>query len=170
MKKQDVKYSVISEYYEQHVDDVRAYVRSRIKDADEANDIVQNVFLKLLSSDTIVTANTLASLVYTMARNMIIDYCRHYQYVEEYMRYSSLNDDRVLNEATVYSVKEIYELVENGIATLKESQRKIYRMNLYEGLPVSDISKSLNLKYKTVENKLGIARKEIRKYIGRMLA
>lgn len=171
MKKQEAKYDIISGYYKQHVDDVRLFVESRIKNVDESEDIVQNIFLRLLSSESMLTESTLSSLVYTIARNMIFDYYRHRRSVEEYISYAG-NDDfsRVTPESSVYSVHEVHEILERGIATLKESQRKIYRLNIYDGLPVSDISKTLNMKYKTVESKLGVARKEIRRYLTRMLA
>lgn len=43
-------------------------------------------------------------------------------------------------------------------------------MNIYDDLAVSEISKTLNMNYKSVENKLGSARKVIRKYMSKMLA
>lgn len=170
MKKQETQYNVISEYYAEHVNELRIFVESRIKDHDEAEDVVQNIFLKLLTAGNVLTPNTLASLVYTMARNMIFDYYRHRKSVEEYISFAG-KDSRYSNSAqSVYSATEIHELLERGIATLKESQRHIYRMNVYDGLAVSDISKTLNMNYKTVESKLGLARKEMRHYITRMLA
>lgn len=170
MKKQQTQYNVISEYYAAHVSELRIFVSSRIKATDEAEDIVQNIFLKLLTANDIITPNTLVSLVYTMARNMIYDYYRHRRAVEEYISFAG-KESRYSNSVhSVYSATEIYEVLERGIATLKESQRHIYRMNVYDGLAVSDISKALNIKYKTVESKLGLARKEMRRYVTRMLA
>lgn len=170
MKKQETQYSIISAYYAEHVDELRAFVGSRIKSSDEANDIVQNIFLKLLTTDSILTPNTLASLVYTMARNMIYDYYRHRKSVEEYISFAADHSKRIISESSVYSVREIHELLERGMARLADNQRRIYRMNIYDGLAVSDISKTLNMNYKTVESKLGLARKEIRQYLTRMLA
>lgn len=170
MKKQQTQYNVISEYYAEHVSELRIFVSSRIKATDEAEDIVQNIFLKLLTANDVLTPNTLASLVYTMARNMIYDYYRHRRAVEEYISFADRSDRCSCSVQSVYSAAEIHELLERGIATLKESQRRVYRLNVYDGMPVSDISKTLNMNYKTVESKLGMARKEIRRYITRMLA
>lgn len=170
MKKQETKFSIISEYYALHVEEVRTFVRSRTGNRDEADDIVQNVFLRLLSADGVLTPNTLASLVYTIARNMIFDYYRHRRSVEEYINFAGDGARGTVAESSVYSATEIHELLERGMARLNDSQRNIYRMNICEGLPVSDISKTLNMKYKTVESRLGLARKEIRQYMARMLA
>jgi len=170
LKKQETQFRIISEYYAEHVRELRVFVGSRIKASDEAEDIVQNIFLKLLTADSVLTPNTLASLVLTIARNMIYDYYRHRRSVEEYISFAGRDSRRSLSAHAVYSAAEIHELLERGIATLKESQRRIYRMSIYDGLAVSDISKTLNMKYKTVENKLGLARKEMRRYMTRMLA
>lgn len=171
MKKQEAKYAIISGYYAEHVEDVRMFVESRIKNVVESEDIVQNIFLRLLSSDSILTESTLSSLVYTIARNMIYDYYRHRRSVEEYISFAGADKHGFTTpESSVYSAREVHEMLERGIETLKESQRKIYRMNIYDGLPVSEISKTLNIKYKTVESKLGVARKEIRRFMERMFA
>lgn len=170
MKNQEIKYSAIEEYYRKHFDDLRSYVGNKVQYSEDADDIVQNVFLRLLSSDNILTQNTLDSLVYTIARNLIYDFYRHRQSVNEYMGYISLKQDNSVSTSSVYSIREIHELVEHGMARLCESQRKIYRMNIYDGLAVSEISKTLNMNYKSVENKLGTARKEVRRYVAKMLA
>ena len=39
-----------------------------------------------------------------------------------------------------------------------------------DGLAVSEISKTLKMNYKSVENRLGLARREMRKYMTKMLA
>lgn len=170
MKKQETQFNIISEYYAEHVSELRAFVGSRIKSSDEAEDIVQDIFLKLLTSDSILTPNTLASLVLTIARNMIYDYYRHRRSVEAYISFAGSDSGRGVTESSVYSISEMHELLERGLATLKDSQRRIYRMSIYDGLAVSDISKTLNMNYKTVENKLGSARKEMRRYMTRMFA
>ena len=133
-------------------------------------DIVQNVFLRLLRSDKMITTITLPCLVYTIARNLIFDYWRHHQSVEEYEHFFVRQSSSEMDVASIYSATEINEILERGIARLTDNQRVIYRMNIYEGKKVSEISETLHLSYKSVENRLGSARKEIRQYVKRMLA
>ena len=71
---------------------------------------------------------------------------------------------------TIYSAKEINEILERGIARLTSKQREIYQMNIYNGLKVSEISDALKLNYKSVENLLGAARKSVRQYVGMQMA
>ena len=171
MEKLETKFTTIGKYYTEHFDDLRAFVVSRIKETEYADDIVQNVFIKLLSIDRIVTEESLSNLVYTIARNLIYDYYRHKKYVDDYSCYvvSKTGKDS-FNECSSYLFEEIIEVLDCGIQKLNENQRKIYRMNVYDDLAVSEISKTLKMNYKSVENKLGSARKVIRKYMSKMLA
>lgn len=172
MTEPEVSKRLITDYYRLHVGEVKAFVLKRMDYSAESEDIVHDIFLKLLESDKIVSAVTLPCLVYTMARNMIYDYLRHRAVVEEYEHYIHKVSGK-LGEAgcsSVYSAVDICEILERGMARLSAGQRSIYRMNVVEGMQVSEISECLHENYKSVENRLGIARKMMRTYMRRMLA
>ena len=57
------------------------------------------------------------------------------------------------------------ERLERGLARLPKNCREVYRLHVYDGMKVSEISQQLNEGYKSVENRLGIARKAIRQYL-----
>lgn len=164
-------FTVIADFYTCHYKEIVAFVSSRILNNDEAEDIVQNVFMRLLNTDKMITVVTLPNLVYTIARNLIYDYWRHRKFVDEYEHYIMyrMQQERD-NSMSVYSIKEISELLEHGIAKLADKQQVIYKMSIYGGLKISEISDTLNINYKSAENRLGLARKEIRRYMARMLA
>lgn len=167
------KSSIIAEYYALHLQELRAFVGSRLQFAEETEDVVQDVFVRLLQMDQMITPITLPSLVYTTARNLIADYWRHHQCINEYehfIRKSDWQSNYIQDGESIYSAQEITELLERGIARLSEKQRKVYRLSVYDGLKVSEISTELDLAYKNVENRLGAARKQVRGYIRSMLA
>ena len=166
MGTQEVSYSLIADYYTEHYDEILGYVAKGMQYAEGAEDVVQDVFVRLLRSDKMITPVTLPSLVYTTARHLIADYWRHRRVVEEYEHYFSGREEAV----SVYGAAEMMEILERGMARLSKTQCAIYRMNLYEGRKVSEISETLHLNYKSVENRLGAARKEMRRYVKRMLA
>lgn len=173
MEHNNSKSSIIAEYYTQHLQELRTFVGSRLQFAKETDDIVQDVFVRLLQIDKMITPITLPSLVYTTARNLIIDYWRRHQCANEYEHFIQKSDwqnNHVPDVESIYSAQEINELLERGIAQLKERQKKIYRMNVCDGLQVSEIATELNIEYKKVENRLGTARKQVRGYVRSMLA
>ena len=166
-------FSVIADYYRRHYEEVRLFVAKRLmQHSEEAEDIVQNVFLKLMTADKMITPVTLPCLVYTTARNLICDYWRHRHYVDDYEHYIKSNGLKTTddNPMSVCSVAETQEFLEQGIARLTVRQQRVYRLHIYQGMKVSEISKTLAVKYKSVEHCLGDARKGVREFMKRELA
>lgn len=172
MKQVESTRELLGNYYQQHCDELRAYARARVGRDDLAEDMVQNVFLKLLLMK-MITRVTLPNLVYTVLRNQLFDYWRHRKAVEEYEHLLLgrwRQEEGVLSPESVYSVQEITELLERGIAQLTEKQRQVYVLSVYDSMKVSEISETLHLNYKSVENRLGEARKQVRHFMRTRLA
>lgn len=173
MEQIESKHSIIAEYYTSHYDELKKFVASRLLFADEAEDIVQNVFMRLLQMDKMITTITLPCLVYTVARNLIFDYWRHRSKVEEYEHLIQKSDLGYVGSndvESIFSAHEVEEELEHSIARLSQKQAKIYRLHIYDGMAVSEIADKLSLKYKNVEYCLGSARKEVRNYMKKVLA
>ena len=158
-------HQLITNYYITHRGELLAYVSSRLSGRAEAEDVVQNVFLRLLTSTKLITEVTLPALVYTTARNMIYDIHRHYANVSDYEHYIRQVCSEELSADSVYSMHEIIERMEQGLARLPENFREVYRLHIYDGMKVSEISDFLGDNYKSVEYRLGTARKVIRSYL-----
>ena len=157
--------NLIETYYTDHRDELLAFVSSRLGGSEESEDIVQNVFLRLLTTDKMITEITLPALVYTMTRNLITDYYRRrhtYEAFEHFIKGSSEEDDSM---ESVFSARELTELLERGLVRVPENCREIYRLHIYGGMKVSEISQAIGEGYKSVEHRLGTARKAVRQYL-----
>ena len=155
----------IETYYTEHRDELLAFVSSRLGGSSESEDLVQNIFLRLLTTDKMITEVTLPALVYTMARNLIADYYRRrntYEAFEHFIKRSSEEDDSM---ESVFSAKELTEMLERGLTKVPENCREVYRLHIYGGMKVSEISQTLGEGYKSVEHRLGSARKIVRQYL-----
>ncbi|MBR4192417.1 MAG: sigma-70 family RNA polymerase sigma factor [Prevotella sp.] len=157
--------NLIETYYRNHRDELLAFVSSRLGGAVEAEDIVQNVFLRLLTTDKMITEITLPALTYTIARNLISDYYRRRNTYEEFEHYIKRSSDDYSSMESVISAKELTELLERGLARVPENCREIYRMHIYGGMKVGEISQTLGEGYKSVEHRLGVARKALRSFL-----
>ena len=157
--------NLIETYYRDHRDELLAFVSSRLGGAVEAEDIVQNVFLRLLTTDKMITEITLPALTYTIARNLISDYYRRRNTYEEFEHYIKRSSDDYSSMESVISAKELTELLERGLARIPENFREIYRMHIYGGMKVGEISQALGEGYKSVEHRLGAARKALRSFL-----
>lgn len=165
-------YRIIGQYYADHLEELRAFTESRVGQREVAEDMVQDVFKRLLSSDKLITEVTLPCLVHTALRHAATDYWRHRRAVREFERYLSYRSDvlSASSPATVYSAKEINTILEQGVQRLTVQQQRIYRMSIFDGMPVSEISKTLDINYKRAENHLGAARRQVRLYVKSRLA
>lgn len=164
-----VNNQLLSNYYSQHRDELVSFIAVRIVDTNEAEDIVQDIFLHLLRGQQLITPQTLPSLLHTMARHAVCDYYRRRHVHEEYEHYiqtsdfsCQTSDDSV---ESVFSAQQLMERMERSLARLPKACCEIYRLHIYDGMKVSDIAQELSLPYKQVENRLGQARKAVRQQL-----
>ena len=156
---------LITNYYIAHRDELLAFASSRLGDSRLAEDIVQDVFLRLLSTDKMITEVTLPALVYTITRNLINDYYRRHTTYEQYEHYIKGVCSEQTTMESVFSAHEMMERLERGLVRLPENCREIYRLHIYDGMKVGEISRELGEGYKSVEHRLGTARKLMRQYL-----
>lgn len=159
------KHQLISNYYSLHRAELLAYASTRLGDSDEAEDLVQNSFLRILTTDKMLTEQTLPALVFTVCRNLVNDYFRRRSFRHEYEHYIQGSNDRGMSMESVFYAADIVEAMERGMIRIPENCRNIYRMHILGGMRVSEISEQTGEKYKTVENRLGLARKQMRNYL-----
>ena len=164
-----VNNQLLSNYYSMHRDELVSFIAVRTVDAIEAEDIVQDIFLRLLHGQQLITPQTLPSLLHTMARHAVCDYYRRRHVHEEYEHYiqtsdfsCQTSDDSV---ESVFSAQQLMERMEHSLARLPKACCEIYRLHIYDGMKVSDIAQELSLPYKQVENRLGQARKAVRQQL-----
>lgn len=158
-------HQLIANFYITHRGELLNYISTRLSGRADAEDVVQNVFLRLLNSTKLITEQTLPALVYTIARNMTIDINRRYAYINDYEHYIRYTCSQEISADSVYSMHDIIEQLERGLARLPENFREVYRLHVYDGMKVSEISEYLGDNYKNVEYRLGTARKVVRNYL-----
>ena len=155
---------LISNYYAAHRDELLSFIAVRITNAVEAEDLVQDIFLRLLRGHHLITPDTLPALIYTMARHAVSDYYRRRHVFEEYEHYIKSSDSTSEIESVI-SARQLMERMERSLARLPQACCEIYRLHIYDGMKVSDIAHELSLPYKQVENRLGQARKAVRQQL-----
>ena len=160
---------LLSNYYSMHRDELVSFIAVRTVDTIEAEDIVQDIFLRLLRGQHLITPQTLPSLLHTMARHAVSDYYRRRHVHETYEHYIQTSDIRYQTSddsvESVFSAQQLMERMERSLARLPKACCEIYRLHIYDGMKVNDIAQELSLPYKQVENRLGQARKAVRQQL-----
>ena len=90
---------------------------------------------------------------------------RHHIAVEQYEHYIKGVCSELTTDESILSAREVMEQLERGLARVPENCREIYRLHIYDGMKVGEISRELGEGYKSVEHRLGAARKAMRQYL-----
>ena len=113
-----------------------------------------------------IRRDTLKHYLFTVVRNLVNEYLRRYykkQEIDRYL-YDTLPVTTVEPESRMVA-DEIRKLECRRVSALSGQRRKVYVLSRFYDKSVLDISKDLNLSYRTVENHLFISRREVRDFI-----
>lgn len=143
MNKQDCGF-----IYTQYRDKVFGFVRSKIVNQTEAEDIVQTVFLKVYSNldKYDETKASLSTWIYTITRNTVYDYLKEkrghpvLELVDNTVDSAEEPDDSLLN-------KEALEELACALQKLPQNQRDIIILIYYHGKPKTEVAKILDITY-----------------------
>ena len=153
---------IIECYYRAHKDELLAFVSTRLRFSDEAEDLVQEAFLRLLTGYRLISEVTLPSLVYTLCHHLVIDWYRRRNVQIDAEHELCCQTGRGESAESLLSVREINEQLERGLARVPENCRELYRMHIYGGMQARDLCQQTGQAYKSVEYRLGLARKQVR--------
>lgn len=133
----------------------------------EAEDIAQDVFIKLLDMPDIWDNEdpTDTRLLFTITRNHIFNFLKR-KAIERKYQESIFNKNTMIDELGLE--KELYakelELVANNvIENMPEQRKNIFKMSRFEGKSNKEISDNLHLSIRTVERHIYLALSELKK-------
>lgn len=139
------------------------YIYKRIGLRAEAEDLTQEVFLRLLEYPTLLDERTVAPFVYSIARNRVIDFLRRHARCRAAAEYFSLHARRVSHETEErIAARELEHLERQQIARMPHRKSQIYELCAHDGLTADEAAQTLRLSRRTVENHLFAARRTLR--------
>jgi len=141
-------------------------------DRHEAENILQNVFLKLWEKRAALPMDVnLNAYLLTMVKNHCMDFLKHQQVVQRYYinRKTELQQEMEFNYYAISKfdpeqtdIETLEQIVEKAINELPEQCRKVFEMSRYEGLKYREIAEKLQISVKTVETHISHALKILR--------
>jgi RNA polymerase sigma-70 factor (ECF subfamily) len=163
---------IVTRYYETHRQELVEKATTLLRgDSTTAEDMVQSIFLKLLTVGHPICELSLPAITYTSLRHLLGDYWRRKQRRDDFERHVKMNGSDTHDEMfSVCSAAQITQLLEQQVAAMSPNTATIISMSLWEEKSVADISRELGINYKTTENNLLRARKQLRSYLDRILA
>ncbi len=147
------------------------YISSR----EDAEEIVQDVFLKIWKNRKSITTN-LNGYIFKVTRNACLDHLRSKKHklsisnnilqLEALLNHNALADQMT---STIIE-KELEARIQISIASLPEKCKRVFIKSRIEGLKNKEISEELNISIKTVENHMSKALKHMRLHLREFLS
>lgn len=155
---------IFEEIFRKYYQSLCNYANSILKEMDEAEEVVQNLFLSIWEkrSDLEISVS-LKSYLYRAVHNHCLNRIKHLKVREEYQQYAVNFYDASYESVSQTVMKNELEIkIEEAIKKLPEQCRLIFRMSRFEELKYHEIAEQLELSPKTVENQIGKALKILR--------
>ncbi|MFG6396440.1 MAG: sigma-70 family RNA polymerase sigma factor [Muribaculaceae bacterium] len=158
--------NLVARSYVENYEKLLRYISQRINNIADAENLAQDVWLKLLECEKDLNEETLTSFLYTIARNLVNDFLRHI-YVTQDVHAELKNDANVFAQdmESEVSARDLALKERVRVECLPPQRRIIYVMSRYEEKSVEEISAALSLSPRTVENHLRLGRKDVRRYV-----
>lgn len=154
--------------YELYSHKLFSFILRILKNDDEAEDIVQEVFVKIWESrEKLVDYKLLNSYIFTIAYNNSIDLIRKKINNSKYLEHLK-NSSIIYETPSVISdieFNDLSSLVEKLIANLPERQKEVFLLHREKGLTYPEIAEQLGISKNTVENHMVKALKYLRQNI-----
>ncbi len=146
---------------------VRTFAEGMLKSREEAENIAQNVFLKIwLNRDRLSTEKHIDSYVFMITRNEVYDFLKHEHHYSDYKSFvEKRNNDRYEIESE-YDIKEIKSIVNDTVENMPEQRKRIYLMSRRQYLSNDEIAEKLGISKRTVEKHISLALAAIRENLG----
>ena len=151
--------------YELYSHKLFSFVLRILKDEAEADDVVQEVFVKIWESrEKLDDYKLLNSYIFTIAYNNSIDLIRKKINNSKYLEHLRMSATINFIPAIVSQIEfnELNIEVEKLVANLPERQKQVYLLHREEGLTYPEIAERLGISKNTVENHMVKALKYLR--------
>lgn len=156
--------AAFEQVFKTHYKNLYAYAFTMLKNEDEAEEIVQQVFFKLWDrSDQLSISGPIAAYLYRAVHNESLNFLKH-QKVKEghrlHVAYTMKNNSEQPQGRMIS--KELESKFRDALNELPEQCRTVFQLSRFEDMKYKEIADKLDISVKTVENHMGKALKLLR--------
>lgn len=156
------------EIFIQYFPKVRTFAAILLKSEQEAEDVAQDIFVKLWEQPELWEGDLVRNYLYAMVKNHIFNRIKRknieYKYINSQLNLHSLEEitefKDPLNE--IY-LEELQLLLKLSLEQLPDKRRQIFEMSRFQHLSNNEIAEKMNLSVRTVEQHIYLVLKELKK-------
>ena len=140
----------------------------RLRDEDEARDLVQELFSTLwIKRETAATKTNLSNYLYTATRNGVFNFIARQKVAAKYMAHLPAQIDQGLCITDhLARERQLAVIIEKEIAGLPEKMKIIFELSRKDGLSYKQIAERLGISEETVKSQIKNALKQLRVKLG----
>lgn len=144
------------------------YAFRKLQDKQEAQDIVQEVFISLWEKrESFVLKTYLSGFLYKSILNKILNIWKHNKIVREHAQLHNLTIDvDTIETDFLIREKEIVAMIEKEIAAMPTRMREVYELKYKQYLSTKAIAAQLGISENTVSNHLKAASAHLKNKLG----
>lgn len=160
--------SAFTQLFYDHKDKLYSYIMHVTGSAAVAEDVLQDVFLKIwVNRSDMAAVDNFGAYLFRMAQNRAINGLRRQS--RGALILAEISKDSEASESStgedILSGKEVRELLQQALDRLPAQQRRVFEMSRNEGLKYQEIAERLGISPSTVRNHMIQALKSIREFI-----
>jgi RNA polymerase sigma-70 factor (ECF subfamily) len=154
--------AAFSELYDRFWKKMFAVAYNRLKEVQDAEDIVHDVFVRLWANRQKLEIGELENYLATAVKYGVLSKIKKRAREKKYLKTeTSLSVVESSSETKVH-YRQILELVRTEVEKLPERCRLIFKYSRDEGMPVKQIAAKLSISPKTVENQINKALRQLK--------
>lgn len=159
------KAEVFKKIYILFAKDVKRFLIFKYGNPEQAEDIMQDAFIKLWENCKKVPFDKVKNYLFTISNNAFINLKKHEQVIIKHQKNAKTSSH---NESPEFALieKEFYEKLKRVINSLPKKQKEVFLMSRIEKLKYQEIATKLNISVKAVEKRMSLALKVMREKIG----
>lgn len=148
-------HAAFTEIYDRFFGVLYMHALHRLRDTDEAKDIVQELFTSLWLKHETLSCTNLSNYLYTAVRNRVLNNIAHHSVEARYMAAlpSTVNTDSCLADHRLRE-RQLAAIIEEEINALPAKMREVFLLSRKE-----------HLSYKEISDRLGITEQSVRSHV-----
>jgi RNA polymerase sigma factor (sigma-70 family) len=157
--------SVFKELFFAHARHVRNFLFYKGAAAEEAEDLMQEAFLRMWRECSKVPFEKAKAFLFTVSSNLFLDAKKREKVVLRFQRQQPATGTGGEDPQFLLETQELQQRLEKAISQLPEKQRVVFLMNRMDKMTYADIADHLGLSVKAVEKRMHSALVELRQIL-----
>ncbi|CAM1366591.1 RNA polymerase subunit sigma-70 [Tenacibaculum litoreum] len=156
------------EIFNQHSQTLRNYIYYKCGDTQQAEDIVQEAYIKLWSNCAKVFFDKAKSYLYTVANNHFLNDVAHKKVVLEHQKQNVSSGNTNETPQFLLEEEEFHVKLKKAIADLPEKQREVFLLSRIDKKKYNEIADIVGVSVKAVEKRMSKALLTLKEQIGKV--